>query len=98
MRNFLPSIALLYFFPRRARAEFDIGTTGGPLDFITTAFQTAMDFLTGPAALAFLVGSIVVGGVMWAYAPKSGSLGIVFRAVVVLLVVFNLTVVVNNLR
>ena len=89
---------LLSGFSGALRAEFDIGTTGGPLDFITTAFQTAVDFLTGPAALAFLVGSVVVGGVMWAYAPRSGALGIVFRAIVVLLVLFNLTLVVNNLR
>lgn len=97
MRECINFIGLLYF-PGMPRAEFDIGTTGGPLDFITTVFQTAVDFLTGPAALAFLVGSIVVGGVMWAYAPKSGALGIVFRAIMVLLVVFNLTLVVNNLR
>ena len=91
-------LIVLSSFPGVLRAEFDIGTTGGPLDFITTAFQTAVDFLTGPAALAFLVGSIVVGGVMWAYAPRSGALGIVFRAIMVLLVIFNLTLVVNNLR
>ncbi len=97
MRDYLYCFAALYF-PGVARAEFDIGTTGGPLDFITKAFQTAMDFLTGPAALAFLVGSIVVGGVMWAYAPKSGALGIAFRAILVLLIVFNLTVIVDNLR
>ena len=35
---------------------------------------------------------------MWAYAPKSGALGIVFRAIMVLLVIFNLTLVVNNLK
>ena len=97
MREYIYFIGLLYF-PGMPRTEFDIGTTGGPLDFITTVFQTAIDFLTGPAALAFLVGSIVVGGVMWAYAPKSGALGIVFRAIMVLLVVFNLTLVVNNLK
>lgn len=97
MRECVSLIGLLYF-PPVLRAEFDIGTTGGPLDFITTVFQTAVDFLTGPAALAFLVGSIVVGGIMWAYAPKSGALGIVFRAIMVLLVIFNLTLVVNNLK
>ena len=97
MRDYIFLLVLLYL-PRGVRAEFDIGTTGGPLDFITTAFQTAVDFLTGPAALAFLVGSIVVGGVMWAYAPKSGALGIVFRAIMVLLVIFNLTLIVNNLK
>lgn len=85
-------------FPGGAGVEFDIGTTGGPLDFITKAFQTAVDFLTGPAALAFLVGSIVVGGIMWAYAPKSGALGIVFRAIMVLLIIFNLTLIVNTLK
>ena len=97
MRDSINLLGLL-LFPGTLRAEFDIGTTGGPLDFITMAFQTAVDFLTGPAALAFLVGSIVVGGVMWAYAPKSGALGIVFRAIMVLLVIFNLSLVINNLK
>ena len=97
MRDSINLLGLL-LFPATLRAEFDIGTTGGPLDFITTAFQTAVDFLTGPAALAFLVGSIVVGGVMWAYAPKSGALGIVFRAIMVLLVIFNLSLVITNLK
>lgn len=97
MRKFMPGI--LSFWPcLPTRAEFDIGTTGGPLDFITTAFQTVIDFLTGPAALAFLIGSVVVGGVMWSYAPRSGALGIVFRAIIVLLVLFNLTLVVNSLK
>ena len=97
MRDCICMIGLTYF-PGMLRAEFDIGTTGGPLDFITEAFQTAVNFLTGPAALAFLIGSVVVGGIMWAYAPKSGALGIVFRAIMVLLVIFNLTLVVNNLK
>ena len=97
MRDCIYLLGLLHF-PNTLRAEFDIGTTGGPLDFITTVFQTAVDFLTGPAALAFLIGSVVIGGVMWAYAPKSGALGIVFRAFMVLLVIFNLTLVVNNLK
>ena len=97
MRDCIYLIGSLYL-PATPRAQFDIGTTGGPLDFITEAFQTVVDFLTGPAALAFLVGSVVVGGIMWAYAPKSGALGIVFRAIMVLLVIFKLTLVVNNLK
>ena len=97
MRNCIYTTGM-FGFPGTLRAGFDIGTTGGPLEFITEAFQTAVDFLTGPAALAFLVGSIVVGGIMWAYAPKSGALGIVFRAIMALLVVFNLAVVVDNLK
>ena len=48
MRDCINLLGLL-LFPATLRAEFDIGTTGGPLDFITTAFQTAVDFLTGPA-------------------------------------------------
>ncbi len=97
MCNCIYMIGSLYF-PGTLRTEFDIGTTGGPLDFITEAFQTAVNFLTGPAALAFLVGSVVIGGIMWAYAPKSGALGIVFRAIMVLLVVFNLSVIITNLQ
>ena len=43
MRDRIYLYGLLYF-PGTLRAEFDIGTTGGPLDFITTVFQTAVDF------------------------------------------------------
>lgn len=69
-------------YASNAYAQVSIGTTGGG-NAGTTALegliQTWTNFFTGPLATAAILVGIVLGALLWAFAPREGGLGIVLR-------------------
>lgn len=65
------------------------GSTSGPFVKLTSWMQGYIDFMDGPFAIAVIVAAIVLAGVIWTFAPKSGGLGFACRAVGAGIVILN---------
>jgi len=72
-----------------ALAGYDLGTSEGPFSLITNWMQNFVDFMDGPAGVAMVVVSLIVGVAVWIWAPKSGAVGLIFRVVIGAIVVLN---------
>ena len=72
-------------------AAYSIGApTTGPFQKLGVWFQTYVDFMDGPFAIAAIVISIILAVLAWNFMPKEGLFGKILKTVVSGIVVLNL--------
>ncbi|WP_372000072.1 hypothetical protein [Tistrella mobilis] len=79
--------------PARAQQVVDIGTVASGNEgttLLTKFFQSWVNFMTGPWAVAMMAASIAVGVAIWIFMPREGPMGWVARGAIGGLVLLNL--------
>lgn len=85
------SLFLLILTNQASAASYNIGTGGGSaFDKITSLLQDWTDFMVGPFGTAAVVGSVILGAVLWAIMPKAHILALALRAVLAATVILNI--------
>lgn len=86
-------VALAAGFVTPALAGYDIqsrGTTSGPLQSVVNFFQSVVDLVDGPLALAIVVISLIIAIALWNFQPQGNrAFGIAARACASGILLFN---------
>jgi type IV secretory pathway VirB2 component (pilin) len=97
-----PAIGLILvaFAPlATAQSTIPLPKTGSSMwDKVVDWFQTALNFVTGPYALAMTAVFLIAGAIIWWQAPKEGFIGIVVKCLAVAVWLLNVPVLVNGMR
>jgi len=73
-----------------AHAGYSLGGSGsGPFAKLTEWMQDFIDFMDGPMGIGIVVISLILGVVVWIWAPKSGAVGVLVRVVIGAIVILN---------
>lgn len=99
MISVLVLVAMVALFTAPAMAGYNIqsrGTTTGPLQSIVNFFQSVVDLIDGPLALAIVVISLIAAIAMWNFAPQGNrAFGIAARACASGILLFNIATMIT---
>jgi type IV secretory pathway VirB2 component (pilin) len=97
--SILVLFAMVALFAAPAMAGYNIqsrGTTTGPLQSIVNFFQSVVDLIDGPLALAIVVISLIAAIAMWNFAPQGNrAFGIAARACASGILLFNIATMIT---
>jgi type IV secretory pathway VirB2 component (pilin) len=89
----LLSTVLLTGFVAAQTEGYDIGQTEGGVGIVGSLerfLQIWVNFVTGPFSAFVVVGSLVIGIALWAFAPRFPGMQMVMKGAVAGLAVFNI--------